>query len=219
MTSPVHKTQDLQHLGIKCRLRKVELPSIEWLQTGDSRAWDAAFPSLWPLAWSAANRRLSHFSPGIVEDIAIEAIREAAEQVDQRRVESYEMLRRLTVVIANRRALDHIRRMSALQRAAQATEPLEGHEDLPTNTPGPFDRLDSVDLARFLTDLADNLPPNQRLLLKGFYLEGLRQAELAEKYSMPIGTIGATLSRALEAIQKELLKHPELMQELKERLR
>src|SRR6266849_2439014 len=101
-------------------------PDIRSLQGGDSRMWEVAFHWLWPVAWSAAQRRLATFAPAEVEDVAVGAIRDAAEEVQAGKVDSFDELKALTGVIASRRALDHVRRMQAERRATGATETIEG---------------------------------------------------------------------------------------------
>jgi RNA polymerase sigma factor (sigma-70 family) len=194
-------------------------PDIRNLRTGDRFMWDCAFHWLWPVAWSAAQRRLATFAPAEVEDVAVVAIREAAEQVQAGKVDSFDELKALTGVIASRRALDHIRRMQAERRASGATETIEGREDLASSAPGPLEQVDARDLAKLLTGLAAKLPERQRELLKAYYLDGHKQAELAETFGLPMGTVGVTLSRALESLREELRKQPQLMKELLEALR
>jgi RNA polymerase sigma factor (sigma-70 family) len=192
---------------------------MDWLETGDSQAWEIAYEWLWPVAWTVAAKRLSNFSPDQAEDIAVKAINKAALLVADGKVKDLDHLRRLTAQVADKLAVDYIRRMTAQQRTISATESLEGKEHLPAQGPGPFEHVDAGDLALFLVDAAEKLPEQQRLLLKGFYLDGLTQAELAEKYGVPIGTVGVTLTRALETFRRELRNHPKLMQELWDRLR
>lgn len=194
-------------------------PDIRNLRTGDRFMWDCAFHWLWPVAWSAAQRRLATFAPAEVEDVAVVAIREAAEQVQAGKVDSFDELKALTGVIASRRALDHIRRMQAERRASGATETIEGHEDLASSAPGPLEQVNSMDLARLLMNLTETLPEHQQQLLRLYYIDGLKQADLAEKLGKPMGTVGVTLSRALESLRAELRKHPQLMKEFLEALR
>ena len=194
-------------------------PDIRNLQTGDRFMWDCAFHWLWPVAWAAAHRRLATLAPAEVEDVAIGAIREAAEQVQAGKVGSFDELKALTGVIASRRALDLVRRMQAERRAAGVTETTESRDDLASSAPGPLEQVDAHDLAKLLMGLAAKLPERQRQLLKAYYLDGLKQADLAEKFGMPMGTVGVTLSRALESMREELRKQPQLMKELLEGLR
>ncbi len=192
------------------------MPDMRLLQTGDQSMWDRAFLLLWPVAWSAAQRRLAKFAPAEVEDVAIGAIREVADEVRAAKVGSFDELMALTGVIASRRALDHIRRMRAQRRAAGKTETIEGRKELVSSAPSPLEQADAHDLAKLLMDLATNLSERQRQLLKAYYLDGLKQAELAERFGMNMGTVGVTLSRALKSLRNDLRKYPQLMKELLE---
>ncbi len=99
------------------------------------------------------------------------------------------------------------------------TETTEGREELASAEPGPLERVDANELARLLTALAAKLPDRQRQLLQAYYVEGLKQSELATAFGMPMGTVGVTLSRALESMREELRKNPQLMKELQEAIR
>ena len=200
-------------------IRAMLKPDMRSLQAGDARMWDIAFHWLWPVACMAANRRLASFGWAEVEDVAVGAIREAAEQVQTGQAESFEDLKALTCVIANRRALDLVRRRQAERRSASMTESMEGQEGLAATDPSPLERVDANELARLLTALASKLPDRQQKLLRGYYLEGAKQAELAKAFGMPLGTVGVTLSRALESLREEMRKQPRLMKELLEALR
>jgi RNA polymerase sigma factor (sigma-70 family) len=197
----------------------VPKPDIRNLQAGEPGVWLFAFQWLWPVACTAANRRLATFAPGEVEDVAVGAIREAAGQVQAGKVESFDDLKALTGVIAARRALDLVRRMQAARRSSGMTETTEGREELASAEPGPLERVDANELARLLTALAAKLPDRQRQLLQAYYVEGLKQSELATVFGMPMGTVGVTLSRALESMREELRKNPQLMKELQEAIR
>jgi RNA polymerase sigma factor (sigma-70 family) len=194
-------------------------PELPELEAGDEGMWGCAFYWLWPVACSAAHRHLSNLAAAETEDVAIGAIREAAEMVHAGRVGSFEELKALTGVIAARRALDLVRRLRAMRRAQEVTESMEGHEDLAIESKAPWEETDALDLARLLTDLMARLTEKQRRLLKLYYLDGKTQPELATELSIPLGTIGVTLSRALDALRQELRRHPRLMKELLEALR
>lgn len=181
--------------------------------------WSCAFHFLWPVAYSAAFRRLERIAPNEVEDIAIIAIREAAEQVAEGNVESLEDLKGLVAVIASRRALDLVRRMRAERRAAGVTETLEGREDLASAEPGPLEQANANDVAKLLSALMRNFSREDLELLRAYYFRGMKQEEIAELYGMPLGTVGVKLSRALKKLRAEIIKNPELLKELLEELR
>ena len=192
-------------------------PDIGSLQADDAHAWGFAFHWLWAVAWSAAERRLGNSFPHELEDVAITAIGTAAEKVGE--VASFDELQALTAVISDRRALDCIRRMKAERREAGATESIEGKEHLASAEPGPLEEVDARDLAKLLTELAAKLQTIDRQLLLACYFDGQKQAELAKRFGIPLGTVGVKLSRALKALRNELNKHPDLLKEMLEALR
>jgi RNA polymerase sigma factor (sigma-70 family) len=192
----------------------VLMPDIRALQNGHEGWWEMAFPWLWRVAWSAAARRLPNTSHADLEDVAILAIREAAEKVDL--AGSFEELQALTAIIANRRALDLIRHRQAGRRKGKATESLEDHENLESLEPGPLERVNACELAKLLSRLTHQLPGVDRQLLLAYYFEGLKQSELAERFQIPIGTVGVKLSRALKSLRKELSRYPKLLKEMLE---
>ena len=194
-------------------------PDIRSLQANDSRMWEMAFHWLWPIACSAANRRLAGFSPLAVEEVALDAIEDASKLVFDGEVGSFDQLRALVAVIANRRALDHIRRMQAERRSASATETIEGHPELATATPSPLEQANANDVAKILLTLMTKLRGRDRELLKAYLVGGLKQKDLSERFDLPMGTVGVNLSRALKLLRGELQLYPQLMKELLEALR
>jgi RNA polymerase sigma factor (sigma-70 family) len=192
-------------------------PDIRGLQADDQFMWEAAYFWLWPVARSAARRKLGPSCEADVEDVASAAIVEAAEQVGD--VSSFEELKALTGIIARRRAVDHIRRMQAERRGGGRIESLAGREEEQAEERDPLAEVDSVELARVVARLLSRLSPKQRDLLRAYHQEGLTQAEIAERFGIPPGTVAVTLSRGLRALRTELERHPRLLKELKERLR
>ena len=196
----------------------VLIPDIRSLQAG--KMWDFAFELLWPIAYSAAFRRLEKIAPNDVKDIAVTAIREAATEVEDGKVESFEHLKGLVAEIARRRALDLIRRLRAGRRATGVTESVEGQEEiLPTPDPGPRELANANDVAKLLTALMAKLSRERYELLRAYYFRGMKQREVSESSGKAPGTVAVELSRALKLLRKELEKYPELMKELLEELR
>ena len=195
-------------------------PDIRSLQKGDPFSWSCAFHWLWPVAYSAAFRRLERIAPNEVDDIAVVAIREAAEQVEDEKVESFEDLKALVSVIANRRAKDLIRRLQAEKRSVEVTGTIEGLEEvLAAREPGPVERAGANDVAKVLTAVMAQLPREDYELLRSYYFRERKQKEIADTYGMQMGTVGVKLSRALKKLRDEIEKNPELLKDLQEALR
>ena len=196
------------------------IPDMRALQAGDPSNWEIAYHSLWPVAWGEAKRHLVTFAPADIEDVAIEAIQETAELVKLGNVGSFEGVKALAVVIARRRAIDRIRHGQAQRRARSVTENIENHtNEILCPQGNPASHAEASEIAALLLKLTQKLSPQHRKLLKAYYLDGLKQTEIAGKFAIKLGTVGVTLSRILESLRAELQKHPTLMKELKELLR
>ena len=195
------------------------MPDMTGLREGNSLEWERAYFFLWPVAYSSARRTLPTLQHESIEDVAISAIQEAAQEVKDGRVTNFDQLKALTAVIARRRAVDHLRRLKAERRGSGVTEIIECRDDLISTAPNPLERVDAHDVADLLIELLRRLDETERKLLKSYYLDGLKQAELAERFGWPMGTVGVKLSRALESMRSELQKYPQLMKEFREILR
>jgi len=187
------------------------------LENGDKLMWDCVYYPLWDRAVSVASRWLNPFRFAKfedIQDIAIRAIGEAAKKVQAGEVGSFDYLKVLTAIIAKRRALNFIEYWKAQRRDARQTETIEGLVDLHSPSPGPFEQANKLDVAKLLVNLAKKLPEHQQRLLFAFYLDGLKDMEIAKKFGMKMGTVSATLSRARYSLRAELENFPALKKEL-----
>jgi len=190
---------------------------MERLRRGDEREWDLAFTLLWPVAYQAAARTLGGYPWQDVEDVACLALRQVAERIDP--MKTFAQLRSLARVLAQCRAMDHLRYSQAARRSAGVTDPLPPGQDLPGAIPSPSDKADAAEVSRWLAMALEALTDRERELVTGFFLEGLTHPELADGLDIPIGSIGVTLGRALVKLRHSLADVPNLLKELQERLR
>lgn len=72
---------------------------------------------------------------------------------------------------------------------------------------GSGDGLADHSFTRQLKHQLDKLPPLQRQIVQGVYLQELSQQELAEKLNIPIGTVKSRLRLGLEKLRAHLEKH------------
>jgi RNA polymerase sigma factor (sigma-70 family) len=189
------------------------------LRRGDEKAWDEAFHRLYPPAFAAARHPLASLTPAEAEDIAIEALTLLLEKVSQ--VAEFDELRLLVITIASRKAISEKRRQLADKRGGGEVASLDAMQDDEAIRFEPAAQLashlsdsDLRDLSYLLDSTLATLEPRQAELLRDFLLHHLSYKELSEKYGMPIGSIGVTLSRSLGKVRGNLKTMPKLWKEL-----
>jgi RNA polymerase sigma factor (sigma-70 family) len=194
------------------------------LQRGDQDAWDEAFRRLYPAAFAAARHPLASLTPTEAEDIAIEALTLLLPKIMQ--VAAFDELRLLVTTIASRKAISEKRRQLADKRGGGDVTSLDALQDDEAIHFEPAERLlyhlNSIDL-RELSQLLDTalsgLKPRQADLVRDFLIHHVPYKELAEKYRMPIGSVGVSLARSLDKIRGQLQAMPKLSKELSAYLR
>ncbi len=194
------------------------------LQRGDEEAWDEAFRRLYPSAFAAARHPLASLTPTEAEDVAIEALTLLLPKVGQ--VAKFEELRLLVVTISSRKAISEKRRQLADKRGGGDVASLDAMQEDETVRFEPAEKLAShlnaADL-RELSGLLDaalaGLEPRQAGLVRDFLVHQLPYKALAEKYRMPIGSVGVNLARSLDKIRGQMRAMPKLWKELAAYLR
>ena len=86
------------------------------------------------------------------------------------------------VRIARNRAIDRLRANTVRARTVEATP-------LPPPVESPETRAALSEQQRAIARALDALPPEQRQLIECAYFQGLTQSELAERFSLPLGTV------------------------------
>lgn len=88
----------------------------------------------------------------------------------------------------------------AAERRAAREVPID--PDVPAHQPAAQDRhLSDLELRDRLEKAMAKLPPNDRLLIAGHYLDGVKYEELAEALDVPVGTIKTHLHRAKKQLR------------------
>ncbi len=194
------------------------------LRCGDDEAWDEAFRRLYPSAFAAARHPLAALTPTEAEDIAIEALTLLLPKVDK--VAEFDELRLLVVTIASRKAISERRRQLADKRGGGDLTSLDAMQDdenlrfePPEQPTGNFGATDLRELSRLLDAALSGLEPRHADLLRDFLMHHLPYKELAEKYRMPMGSVGVNLARGLEKVRTHLQTNPKLWKELNAYLR
>lgn len=167
------------------------------------KAWERTdvWPKLWGSATMAASRKLHHRSPAHVEDIAIQSITKVIERLpDCPNIKKFGELRAFTTSIAYHLAISHLRQIFGPERGGGKIEPLDeaAEQRADEKQISPDEYLQIEERAWLVTRTLQKLKPQNRNLLYDFFLNGLKQKEIANKYDMPIGTVGVYIQRALK---------------------
>ena len=194
------------------------------LKRGDQEAWDEAFRRLYPPAFAAARHPLAALTPTEAEDVAIEALTLLLPKVNQ--VAAFDELRLLVITIASRKAISEKRRQLADKRGGGDLTSLEALQDDEAIRFEPAEKIishlgatDLRELARLLEIALGSLEPKQAGLVRDFLMHHLPYKELAQKYGMPIGSVGVSLARGLDKIRAQMQAMPKLWKELAAYLR
>jgi RNA polymerase sigma factor (sigma-70 family) len=194
------------------------------LKRGDREAWDEAFRRLYAPAFAAARHPLASLTPTEAEDVAIEALTLLLPKV--REVDGFDELRLLVITIASRKAISEKRRQLADKRGGGDLTSLDALRDNETIRFEPAEQLashltttDLRDLSQLLDQALAALEPRQADLVRDFLMHHLPYKDLAQKYKMPIGSVGVSLARSLDKIRLRLQATPKLWKELAAYLR
>src|SRR5215471_14387152 len=103
------------------------------------------------------------------------------------------------VRIARNRAIDRLRANAVRLRAVEAApEPAASREADPES------RATWTEQQRAVARALDALPSDQRVLIEDAYFLGLTQSELAEKYTLPLGTVKTRVRSGMQTLRQQL---------------
>lgn len=162
--------------------------------------------------------KLARSYPDDVEDVAIETVKIMVEKVPT--LKSLEEIKPLTASIAYKLAISWFRKKLAEKRGGgkvdsldETKDGMDGHSRI-ASTDSPLSDLHQKDLAKLLTELKKDMKAEHRGVFKDFFTLGLTYEQISQKRSIPSGTVGVYLKRALDAIRQAGKRRPELMKEL-----
>jgi len=194
------------------------------LRQGDDDAWEEAFRRLYPSAFAAARHPLASLTPSEAEDIAIEALTLLLPKVGK--VAEFDELRLLVITIASRKAISEKRRQLADKRGGGTVTSLDALQDDEAIRFEPAEQLagrlsgaELRELSGLLEAALAGLELRNAGMLRDFLVHHLPYKELAEKFQMPIGSVGVNLARSLEKVRAHLQTAPKLWKELNAFLR
>ncbi len=175
---------------------------IDRLRT-DPKEWERTdvWQKLWGSAKMAANRKLHSASPAHVEDIAIQSINRVMERLPHSpNIRKFGELRAFTTSVAYHLAITHLRQILGPERGGGRVGAFDGNEDQQPDDKqiSAAEYLQIEERAWLVNRTLDKLKSLNRNLLYDFFLDGMKQKEIAAKYDMPIGTVGVYIQRALK---------------------
>lgn len=104
--------------------------------------------------------------------------------------------------IAHNRAINFIR--SRASRNAKQNVSIEAVKDHPASSVTPSEEIGLEDDVLHLNRALDCLPEDQRSLIVLAFLQGLSHSEIADKTSIPLGTVKTRIRSGLLALRKQL---------------
>ncbi len=114
------------------------------------------------------------------------------------------------VQIARNKSIDYLRSKPARIRNEMTTIDALFEQQHTIPTIDPHQQLSSIQTATIVKDAMNKLPENQRVLIEFAYYEGYSQSQLAEKFSIPLGTVKSRMRTGMLALREELISVPEL---------
>jgi len=199
---------------------------IQALLKGDQLAWDQAYPWLWATALAVAKCKLQ-VAPELIddaEDVAIESMLALVGRMKKCPwAKATDRIKALITLIAQGKAIDHIRRHRAAKRGSGEFESFDaagengmmtGAKDGTENSPVE-EEIASLERTKTLNYLQQHLKPRDRELLDDYFMSDMTQVEISEKHRIPRGSVGVFLNRGLARIRQVLNSHPGLEGELR----
>jgi RNA polymerase sigma factor (sigma-70 family) len=193
----------VQALGMPSRSRTDQEPTLlERIARGDPEAVSQLIDRYEGLVHSIARGRLgADASEDLVQEVFI-SLWKSAHLYDP----SLSSESTYITTVARRRMID-FRRKIGRGREAEEVE-----ESLPAEVPE-FDPVETADEARAARAAMDRLKPDQREVLRLAIVEGLTHNEIAERTSLPLGTVKSHARRGLERVRQLMESRGETRQE------
>jgi RNA polymerase sigma-70 factor (ECF subfamily) len=101
------------------------------------------------------------------------------------------------VRIARNRAIDRLRANNVRLRAVESAP-------LPETAASPETQAAVSEQQRAVARALDALPTDQRMLIEQAYFLGLTQSELADRFSLPLGTVKTRIRAGMIALRQQL---------------
>ena len=180
----------------------------EWNQS----EWNKVLPILNASAYAYLNRRFS-FSESDAKEVLGDSLMQVVNSFSFEDGKTFVDLKRFTMAVACKRGIDLLRKEIAQKRGGGRVLSLDEEIgegltrlDQIANKLGSIDPQELADLSIALEDCQkESLNEKEKGFFHSFYVLGENQREISEKNTIPIGSVGTTLKRALKKIHKCLL--------------
>ena len=182
------------------------------LRTGDEFAWRKVFPELHQVATGVAYNLVLSIEDA--KEISLACLAELAKPgcLEQVGIQTLDRLKGYLIGIVRNKAKDFLRRKTAQRRGEGNVwnfSDLAKDDDGPTEIETSSDEnlqeeVEKREAQKEILNVLDTLPEKERMLVKGFYIQGNTYQELSEMHGIPTGTIGVYLSRALKKLRNRL---------------
>jgi RNA polymerase sigma-70 factor (ECF subfamily) len=182
----------------KARAGETERIDVEWVHSaarGDRAALAALYDRYAPYLLALGHRILGdrREAEDVLHDVFLEVFRVAGQYEEARGTVRAWLLMRMRSRCLDRRKAPGVRRVVAMEQE-RLPEVRRGSEEDPLLAP---------DRAAVRTAL-DALPEDQRTVLVLGYFEGLSSSEIAERLSLPIGTVKSRVAAAIGKLRSAL---------------
>ena len=182
---------------------------LERLRNGDPNEWEVAWEELqlWTVARESVERVIGSQFPQYVEDVAGDALSELAIKAIHR-CHGVGMIVPMLRKIGRNRATDRRRRFWERFVTAQSDDLFEHPDESQSAISERMERVSEGlhldgNLDSILQALVDNAELNllEEGLLREHIVAGLTQQEFAERYNIPLGSVGRVKNHALRKVK------------------
>jgi RNA polymerase sigma-70 factor (ECF subfamily) len=172
----------------------------------DNRAWRQFLKSFGPLIYGSVAGLLAKFSihePEIVEDIFADVIEKLLTDdcAALRRFSWKSKVSTWLVSVARNRTYDYLRRKKRRPTISLSTPIDDGNDELERVIAHDLDLEHDIEVEMTLNESLDLLPDKDRLIVKLYYIEGMKEREIAKLLSITVDAVSARKSRAMKKLK------------------
>jgi RNA polymerase sigma-70 factor (ECF subfamily) len=183
---------------------------IERCKTGDRAAFDVLVRSYEKRVYNLAYRLSSSYDEA--NDISVDAFLRVFQAIRLFRGDAHFstwLFRIVTNVYLDRRKRTRNKQHLSLEEYIELEETSVARQVVDL-APGPAETIEFEERTKVLQGAIDELPDYQRAMVVLYHTEGLSYDEIAEVFSLPIGTVKSRLNRARLTLKNKLQPVKEL---------